>query len=167
MLQNLRTDLKSKHWNENDAPTEMRWKWLNIFTSSKRRTKQHFYSPWDVWCLPAPSWTKPEERECVVDSRASMHKPSRKHLSSLELETIKVSRNLTTAFTAKGELQTNEEAAACVFDLDLFVTIQILEDTPAVLSLSKLCEDHGYSDEWTSGQKPHLINHGRKYIVTS
>ena len=32
----------------------------------------------------------------------------------------------------------------------------LLEETPAVLSLGNLCEDHGFSDHWTSGQKPHL-----------
>ena len=31
-----------------------------------------------------------------------------------------------------------------VRELDLFVTAMLLEDTPAVLSLGKLCEDHGY-----------------------
>ena len=32
--------------------------------------------------------------------------------------------------------------------------------TPAVLSLGKLCDEHGYSYEWTNGQKPHLIRNG-------
>ena len=41
-------------------------------------------------------------------------------------------------------------------DLNLFVTVQLLEETPAVLSLGKLCEDRGYSYEWVSGQKPPL-----------
>ena len=31
-----------------------------------------------------------------------------------------------------------------------------LEETPAVLSLGRLCEDHGYTYHWTSGQKTHL-----------
>ena len=53
-------------------------------------------------------------------------------------------------------MQTNEEATVYVHDIDLFVTVQILEGTPAVLSLGKLCEDQGHSNEWTSGQKPHL-----------
>ena len=44
-----------------------------------------------------------------------------------------------------------------VRELDLFVTVILLEDTPAVFSLEKLCEDHGYNNQWTSGQKPHLI----------
>ena len=37
---------------------------------------------------------------------------------------------------------------------NLFVTVHLLEETLAVLSLGKLCEDHGYSQEWVSGQKP-------------
>ena len=30
----------------------------------------------------------------------------------------------------------------------------LLEETPAVLSLGKFCEDHGFSYHWTSGRKP-------------
>ena len=35
-----------------------------------------------------------------------------------------------------------------------------LENTPAVLSLGKLCDENGYSYEWINGQKPHLIENG-------
>ena len=49
-----------------------------------------------------------------------------------------------------------------VRELDLLATVMLLKDTPAVLSLGKLCEDHGYNNHWTSGQKPHLIKNGRK-----
>ena len=52
-----------------------------------------------------------------------------------------------------GEVQTNEEAQVYFHDLGLFVTVQILEDTPAVLSLGKLCEEHGYSHERVSSEK--------------
>ena len=55
---------------------------------------------------------------------------------------------------ANGEVRTYEEAQVYVDDLDLFVTVQLLEKTPAVLSLGKLFEDHGYSCEWVSGHKP-------------
>ena len=37
------------------------------------------------------------------------------------------------------------------------------EDTPAVLSLGKLCDEHGYSYEWINGQKPHLIKNGIRF----
>ena len=45
---------------------------------------------------------------------------------------------------ANEEGQTNEDAQVYVHDLDLFVTVQLLEEPPAVLSLGKLCEDQGY-----------------------
>ena len=54
--------------------------------------------------------------------------------------------------TANGKVHTNEEAQVYVHDLNLFVTVHLPEETPAVLSLGKLCEDHGYSYEWVSGQ---------------
>ena len=38
--------------------------------------------------------------------------------------------------------------------------MKVLEDTPAVLSLGKLCDGNGYSYEWINGQKPHLIKDG-------
>ena len=38
--------------------------------------------------------------------------------------------------------------------------MKVLENTPAVLSLEKLCDENGYSYEWINGQKPHLIQNG-------
>ena len=67
-----------------------------------------------------------------------------------------------TAVTANGEVQTDQEAQVYVHDLSLFVTVQLLEDTPAVLLLGKLCEEHGYTNEWTNGQKPHLTKNGKR-----
>ena len=63
-----------------------------------------------------------------------MHMLITKDSRSSELDTLRKSRNHTTAVTASGEVQTNEEAQVHVRDLDLFVTVQILDDTPAVLS---------------------------------
>ena len=72
------------------------------------------------------------------------------------------SRIPTTVMTANGEVQTREEATEDIKELDLFVTVMLLEETPAVLSLGKLCEDHGFSYRWTSGQKPHLTKNGKR-----
>ena len=47
-----------------------------------------------------------------------------------------------------------------VKELDMFLTMKVLEDTPAVLSLRKLCDEHGYSCEWINGQNPRLIKNG-------
>ena len=42
--------------------------------------------------------------------------------------------------------------------------VQLLEDTSAVLSLGKLCEEHGYSYEWVSGQKRRLTKEGKTIV---
>ena len=67
-----------------------------------------------------------------------------------------------TVMTANGEVQTREEATTNVNALDLFVAEMLLQETPAVLSLGKLCEDHGKTHHWTSGQKPHLTKKGKR-----
>ena len=89
-----------------------------------------------------------------------MHMISKKDLNSAELETVTTSRSPTTVITANGEVQTHEEATVYVKELGIFLTMKVLEDTPAVLSLGKLCDEHGYSYEWINGQKPHLIKNG-------
>ena len=66
----------------------------------------------------------------------------------------------TIVITANGEVQTHEEAIVYVKELDIFLTMKVLENTPAVLSLGKLCDENGYSYEWINGQKPHLIKNG-------
>ena len=108
-----------------------------------------FYSSVEAKAIQAPTSKSPEEREFVVDPGASMHMLSKKDLSSDELDILLRSRNTTVGVTANGEVQTNEEAQVYVHDLDLFMTVQILEETLAVLSLGELCEDHGYSYEST------------------
>ena len=70
--------------------------------------------------------------------------------------TVKRSTNHTIVLTAGGEVHTHEEAQVFVHDLNQFVTVPLLEETPAVLSLGKLCKDHGSSHEWVSGQKQRL-----------
>ena len=80
-----------------------------------------------------------------------------KDLNSAKLETVTISKSPTTVVAANGEVQTKGEATVYVKELNLFVTVKLLEDAAAVLSLGKLCEDHGYSHDWTSGRRPHLI----------
>ena len=88
----------------------------------------------------------------------SMHMISKKDLNSAELETVTTSRSPMTGITANSEVQTNEEATDYVRESDIILTVKILEDTPAVLSLGKLCdEQHGYSYERFNGRKPHLV----------
>ena len=89
-----------------------------------------------------------------------MHMISKKDLSNAEMDTLTESCSLTIVITADGEVQTHEEAIVYVKELDIFLTMKVLGNTPAVLSLGKLCDEHGYSYEWINGQKPHLIRNG-------
>ena len=136
------------------------WRMAQNILELKETDKATFFSPTTEWCLPAPSQIKLWEREFVVDSGPSVHMLSGKDLNSAEWETVRVSRSPTTVVTANGEVPTKEEATVYVKELDLFVRVKLLDDTPAVLSLRKLCQDLGYSYEWTTGQKPQLIKDG-------
>ena len=138
-------------------PAKQRGSWPKVFLIKGKAT---FFFPSENGCLPAPSSIKPEEREFVGDYGASMHMISKKDSSSAELETLTTSRSPTTVITTNGEVQTHEEVTVYVRELDIFLIMKVLEDTPAVLSLGKLCDEHGYSHEWINGQKPHLIENG-------
>ena len=45
--------------------------------------------------------------------------------------------------------------------------MKVLDNTPAVLSLGKLCDENGYSYEWINGQKPHLFKNGIRIICNT
>ena len=52
-------------------------------------------------------------------------------------------------------------------ELDIFLTMKVFDNTPAVLQLGKLCDENGYSYEWINGQKPHLIKDGIRIICNT
>ena len=142
-------------WQEQGA-REAAWKLAKSVLKLKEHQRATLFSSPENRCLPA-STLKPEEREFVVDSGASMHMISKKDLSNAEMDTLTKSCSPTIVITANGEVQTHEEAIVYVKELDIFLTMKVLENTPAVLSLGKLCDENGYSYEWINGQKPHLI----------
>ena len=96
-----------------------------------------------------------------------MHMISKKDLSDAEMDTLTKSCSRTIVITANGEVQTHEEAIVYVKELDIFLTMKVLDNTPAVLSLGKLCDENGYSCEWINGQKPHLIKDGIRIICNT
>ena len=145
-------------WQEQGA-REAAWKLAKRVLKLKEKNRATFFSPSENRCLPASN-LKPEEREFVVDSGASMHMISKKDLSDAEMDTLTKSCSPTIVITANGEVQTHEEATVYVKELDIFLTMKVLENTPAVLSLGKVCDENGYSYEWINGQKPHLIKNG-------
>ena len=110
-----------------------------------------FFSPSENRCLLA-STLKPEEREFVVDSGASMHMISKKDLINAEMDILTKSCSPTIVITANREVQTHEEAIVYVKELDIFLTMKVLDNTPAVLSLGKLCDEKRVflrMDQWS------------------
>ena len=89
-----------------------------------------------------------------------MHMISKKDLNDAEMDTLTKSCSPTIVITANGEVQTHEEATVYVKELERFLTLKVLENTPGVLSLGKLCDENGCSYELINGQKPHLIKNG-------
>ena len=154
---NSRIDHMRKRWPKNDAPATQRGIWRTLFWSVRIRTKLRL-CPGEVKGMSTPVTSKiPEEREFVVDSGASMHMTSKKEeLGSKELWTVKRSRTPTVVLTANGEVYTHDGAQVFVHDSNQFVTVQLLEETPVVLSQGVLCKDHGYSYECVNGQEPRL-----------
>ena len=144
-----------------DVPEEILGTLPKNIYKLKEKDKAAFCFPAEEWVLPAASTKEPEEREFVVESGASMHMVRQKDLNSAELETMRTSRSPTTVMTSNDEVQTREEATEDVKQLDLFVNVMLLEETPDVLSLGKLCEEHGYTYHWKSDRKPHLIKNGK------
>ena len=122
----------------------------------KEHERATFFSPSENRCLLASN-LKLEEREFVVDSGASMHMISKKDLSDAEIDTLTKSCSPTIVITANGEVQTQEEAIVYVKELDMFLTMKVLEKHASSIVAWKALR---YSHQWINGQKPHLIKNG-------
>ena len=72
----------------------MAWSLARHICKLKEKDKATSYSPTDKWIM--------RPREFVVDSGASMHLVSKTDLNSVELETMRISKNPTTVMTANG-----------------------------------------------------------------
>ena len=138
-LQNLRIGLRRRQSGKSKVPAKQRGSWPKVYLNSRSKKEQHSSHFRKNRCLTA-STLKPEEREFVVHSGASMHMISKKDLSDTEMDTLTKSCSPTNVITANGDVQTHEEATVYVKELDIFLTMIVLENTPAVLSLGKLCD---------------------------
>ena len=111
-------------WQERNA-REAAWKMTRCVLKLMEKYKTTFFPPSENLCLSSPQTIKPEEKEFVVDSGASMHMISKKDLNSPELETMTTSESPMTVFAANGEVQTNEEATVFVRKFDIFLTMKL------------------------------------------
>ena len=59
--------------------------------------------------------------------------------------------------TANGEISVEWEAKTRVKEIgNELVTVLLLDDTPAVLSLGRLCDTNGFTFHWSSTEVPYL-----------
>ena len=79
-LRNLRIGFKRRQSGKEQGAHEAAWKLAKRVFKLKEKNRATFFSPSENRCLPA-STLKPEEREFVVDSGASMHMTRKKSLS--------------------------------------------------------------------------------------
>ena len=79
MLQFEDRPQEETEWQEHGA-REAAWKLAKSVLNLKEHERATLFSPSENRCLPASN-LKPEEREFVVDSGASMHMISKKDLS--------------------------------------------------------------------------------------
>ena len=116
--------LEEREWQEQGA-REAAWKLAKSVVKLKEHERATFFSLSENRCLPALN-LELEEREFVVVSGASMHMIS-KDLSDAEMDTLTKSCSPTIVITANGEVQTHEEATVYVKELDIFLTVKVLE----------------------------------------
>ena len=163
---NLRTDLQKRQQDKSDVPVDA-WELARKIFSLKKARHSYILFTFRGVDLAGRIHKKTEEREFVVDSRACVHMVSKKDLNKAELETVKVSENPTTVVTANSEVlpkrRGNSVCQGIGFTRDGDASRRY---TGSSLTL-KLCEDHGYSYEWTSGQKPQLIKEGRRMTCST
>ena len=138
-------------WQEQGA-REAAWKLAKSVLKLKEHQRTAFFSPSENRCLPA-STLKPEEREFVVDSGASMHMISKK---GLEWSWNGYFDEIVQSYDSHNRQWRSANAwrGNCVCQrIGYILDYEVLDNTPAVLSLGKLCDENGYSyvrmDQWS------------------
>ena len=87
-------------------------------------------------------------REIIVDSGSSQHMIGLSELNETEKKTI---RKLSSPFlvqTAHGVVLCDKKVKIYIHELEMWVWAGLLEDSPAVLSLGRLCSHMGFAFYW-------------------
>ena len=101
-----------------------------------------------------PRFIRTQDTRCIVDTGASDHIISRKHLTQKERKNIRELESGPSFQTPNKETFSNEVVDFQVKDLAITVTAWVLEDSPPLISLGKLIEDHNAEYTWTKEQGP-------------
>ena len=99
-------------------------------------------------------------REYLVDSGAALHIISKHALTKEELRTVRKLREQVMLQTANGMIIASHEAKVHVVELDLSLWAIILKDSPCLISMGKLCREHGFTFMQV-GANPPFLQKGR------
>ena len=148
--QNLRKEHKMKLCNKRDAPAEKHGNWRKMSTSSKKEDKATFYSPTEARAMPAPSLKN--SRGVRIRGRLRSINAHAEQRGFKLRRTGNPSKVQEPHNGCNGQWESANERESTGICLQPWSPwLQLLEHTPAVLSLGKVCEGHRYSYEWTSG----------------
>jgi hypothetical protein len=107
------------------------------------------------------NWSAAAESSCtrrlIVDSGASGHLVDTASLTAREAATVRRLEDPFQMQTANGIIYAEREAKIRVKELDIAVWAVVLPNTPAVLSLGCLVEEHDLTYIWKKGSPPRLI----------
>ena len=100
---------------------------------------------------------KQSDRMFIVDSGASFHQMSSMDLTMAAKKNQRILATPLELNTANGEISVEWEAKIRVKEIgNELVTVLLLNDTPAVLSLGRLCDTNGFTFHWSSTEVPYL-----------
>ena len=102
----------------------------------------------------------------MVDSGASLHMMRLSSLNHKEKKTSRQSNTIRDIQTANGIVVSDTEAKVYIKELSAYQGVDLVKDSPAVLSLGSLCDEHGCSYSWFPGETPRW-SRGKKVIECS
>ena len=127
-------------------------------------------------CSPGfEEWTLEEiARQADCDSKVAWNLERKKAqccgreiLSSDRIETLREGPKTVSRYWPRlGKSANNRGRTSFVRDFDLFVTVRLLDETPAVLLLHILCSKHRYPFEWKIGETSRLATHWKSIART-
>ena len=107
----------------------------------------------DEYILGSEKWslTTDSIRTYIVDRGASYHIADRKNLTKVEQLTIRGLDEPISLNTANGYIEATQYAYVHALELDMTVKVILLENSPAVLSLGRLCRQNNFELRWPGG----------------
>ena len=150
---------------------------LNYNSGKKRTIWRHYPKRRTLWAksLRAQFWEEILEetsRQADCDSKSSVELGkkvqcgARAIWAQIKWTLWEGPETLQRYWAVTVKVQRNEDAQVFVHDFDLFVTVRLLDGTPAVLLLDMLCSKHRYSFEWKNGKTPRLTTNGKSITCT-